>query len=452
MQLIELKTQADFQSYIKEIVTKYPKNSVVFRGQTLDKPLIPSLLRGTSRTSAHAPGCVPQLTANWNVCAGRIVSEFRNSESSHIETQAIMQHYGYRSLMIDVTSDPEVALWFALHQFKSEQSPFFVENELRSAVFQWSRYIPCQTGFIYSLIMPETQDYEYVDLTQVMPADAARVHRQKAGAIICFRKSADDLIVAKFKIVDNGWFSDSHLDNRTTELFPLPSVDGFYRKLCTVPYYILPRIEMQNIKLGHPLLGMFPIYAESSMELFTEYVPLTRILSQAHPALKWNVATGVVEFENKRYKVRGAIRILLSRLMVDNIPETAPKDGTIQKKAFPSDNIVLEFEPEASLVNPSSEALQDVVRGLWIILGQKAIRITEVIDNFKDVFLGREFVYSIRDLKPMGGNCNYADCAYNLKIITNLSYTLANGTLHLGKVDQWYLEIRQSRRKTVKDT
>jgi hypothetical protein len=305
---------------------------------------------------------------------------------------------------------------------------------------------------MYSLKMPETPDYEYVDLTQIMPADAARVHRQKAGAIICSRKPADDLIVAKFKIVDSGWPKDSRLDSKTTELFPLPSVDGFYRKLCTVPYYILPEIEMQNIKLGHPLLGMFPIYAESSTELFTEYVPLTRILSQAHPALKWNVATGVVEFENKRYKVRGAIRILLSRLMVDNIPETTPKEDTIQKKAFPSDNIVLEFEPEASLVNPSSEALQDVVRGLWVILGQKAIRITEVIDNFKDVFLGREFVYSIRDLKPMSGNCNYADCTYNLEIITNLSHMLANGTLHLGKVDQWYMEIRQSRRKTVKDS
>jgi len=209
---------------------------------------------------------------------------------------------------------------------------------------------------------------------------------------------------------------------------------------------------MRNIKLGHPLLGMFPIYAESSKELFTEYVPLTRILSQAHPALKWNVATGVVEFENKRHKVRGAIRILLSRLMVDNISETAPKEDTIQKKTFPSDNIVLEFEPEASLVNPSSEALQDVIRGLWVILGQNAIRVTEVIDNFKDVFLGREFVYSIPDLKPISRNCNYADYSHDLKIITNLSQMLANGTLHLGKVDQLYWEIKQSKHKTAKDT
>jgi len=445
---IEIKTEADFQSYFENIVTKHAKNSVMFRGQVLDKPLIPSLLRGTQQSSSRVPGCIPQLTTNWNVCAERIDSEFHTSESSRIEIQAIMQHYGYRSLMIDVTSDPEVALWFALHRFTSEQSPFFIENELRSAVFQWSRYVPCQTGFVYLLKMPQSHDYEYVDLTQVMPSDAARIHKQKAGSIICSRKPADELIVAKLKVFDNGWFRDSRLDTKTTNLFPLPSVDRFYRKLCTVPYYISPIKEIQNIKLAHPLLGMFPIYAESSRELFTEYVPLTRILSQAHPALKWGVATGAVEFENKRYKVRGAIRILLSRLMVDNISEATSGENTIQKQAFPSDNIVLEFEPEASLVTPSSEALQDVIRGLWFILGQNAIRVTEIVDNFKEVFLGREFVYSKLDLKLTNKNRKHNDNSYYLKIITNLSQMLANGTLHLGRVNQFYWKIHYSKRKT----
>jgi hypothetical protein len=446
MHPIEIRAEADFQSYFKDIVSKYGQNSVVFRGQVLDKPLIPSLLRGVQQSS-RAPGCIPQLTANWSICAKRIVSGFQTAKHSGFEIQAIMQHYGYRSLMIDVTSDPKIALWFALHKFTSEQAPLFIENELRSAVFQWSRYVPCQTGYIYMLKMPKSQDYKYVDLTQIMPYAAARVHTQKAAAIVCSRKPADDLIISKLKVVDSGWFRDSQLDTKTTSLFPLPNVDRFYRKLCTVPYYVLPIREKQEIKLAHPLLGMFPIYAESHRELFTEYVPLTRILSQAHPALKWGVATGATEFENKRYKVRGAIRILLSRLMVESISKPASGENTIQRQAFPSDNIVLEFEPEASLVTPSSEALSSVIRGLWLILGQNAIWVIEIIDNFKDVFLGHEFAYSKHHLKPARKNRNYNDDSYNLRIITNLSQMLANGTLHLEKVDQYYWKIEYGKRK-----
>ena len=98
---------------------------------------------------------------------------------------------------------------------------------------------------------------------------------------------------------------------------------------------------MENIKIGHPLLGYFPIYAESAKELVKEYLPLTRIIDQTHPALKWNVATTTIEFENRRFRVAGATRISLYRLTLDKISETTPLCQEFQEGAFPSNNLCL---------------------------------------------------------------------------------------------------------------
>jgi hypothetical protein len=443
MQPPELKTIEDFELRIGATVANYPDDVIAFRGQVSDRPLIPTMFRGGTVTSSSVPGCIPWLTANWGVCAERIVSEFRESKSNVVETQAIMQHYGYRSFIIDVTSDPAVALWFALHQFKSEKLPFFIKDELRSAVFQWSYYVPSSTGYVYLLKVPKSSDIAYVNLAQIMPADAARIHRQKAGAIICSRRSvsADNLLIAKFRISDDGWFCNSRLNARTNELFPLPSVDTFYRKLCTVPYYITPEIEMRNMKIGHPLLGIFPMYAESAKELFKEYAPLTRIL-QTHPALKWNVASGVVESNSERFKARNATRILVSRLMVDRISETISKTVAFQENALPSNNLIIEFEPEASLFIPSSKVLQEVLMGLWVIFGHNHIRIIEILDDFNDVHLGNECIYSIDELKFLKKKVKCTDHERNLKTILGMLYLLSTGTLSLSKVDQWYWQVK----------
>lgn len=112
MQPPELKTIEDFELRIGAAVANYPDDVIAFRGQVSDRPLIPTMFRGGTVTSSNAPGCIPWLTANWGVCAERIVSEFRESESNVVETQAIMQHYGYRSFIIDVTSDPAVSSRF----------------------------------------------------------------------------------------------------------------------------------------------------------------------------------------------------------------------------------------------------------------------------------------------------------------------------------------------------
>jgi hypothetical protein len=442
MQPIDIYDRKDFEFHLNKILSNYENRRLVFRGQIEDESLIPSIRRG--KGSSPSPGCIPWLTANWSICAKRLVSKFKNSIPTDIEEQAVMQHYGYRSFFVDVTSNPKVALWFALHKFESKRSPFHVDRELRSAVFQWSEYTPGSTGFMYFILIPQDESIErYVDLTNIMPSDATRVHRQSAGALSCLPTSLsiDDLVIAKLRIIDNGWFQNSDLDVSTADLFPPPSVDTFYRCLCTVPYYVGPEVEMNNIQLGHPLLGFFPVYAKSAKELSKEYVPLTRILSCAHPALGWNVATGVIRLEDRHFKVAGATKISLSSLMIHHLSEKTMHSDALLRAPWPSHNLLLEFEPEASLVNPSTRALQEVIRGLWVVLGTNSVMVAEIIDTFDDVFLGHECLYSLPDLKLISKQCSCSDHNYNLKILQDLAQLLMQEIVCFDKDDLGYLKI-----------
>lgn len=444
MQFIEVSSRQDFESKLNKIVSRYDHQHLVFRGQVKDRPLVPSMLRGKGNVSGRAPGCIPILTANWHVCAKRLVSRFKERRPTDIEIQAVMQHYGYRSFFIDVTSDPEATLWFALHKFESDRTPLHVDKQLRSAVFQWSRYEPSSSGFMYFILLPEHESQnQYLDLTRVMPKSAARIHRQKAGAIFCSRRSRsiDDLVVAKLRVVDGGWFRNSNQNVKTTEFFPPPSVDDFYRCLCTVPYFIAPEMEMEKIELGHPLLGFFPIYAESVKELVKEYVPLTRILSHARPAREWNVATDVVDFENQRVKARGATRVLLSSLMIQTLSQNVRVSEDLRTDCWPSPNLLLEFEPEASLVSPSPKALQEIVRGLWVIIGTKSIMVAEIIDKFDDVLIGHECIYSLPELNLISKQCNCPDHSYELEVLRKASELLNQGIVYLEKDKLGYLKL-----------
>jgi len=442
MQTIEINNRQDFEFQLNKIMSKYKHKQLLFRGQEKDYPLVPSIRRG--KGDLPSPGCIPWLTANWSICAERLVSRFTKTKTTRIETEAVMQHYGYRSFFVDVTSDPEVALWFALHKFKSDKTPLHIDNQLRSAVFQWAQYIPSPVGFMYFIVVPKGEsEYQYFDLTSIMPTNATRIHRQKAGAVFCSPRlrSIDNLVVAKLRIVDDGWFRDSDRNLRFTELFTSPSVDVFYRCLCTVPYFIALESEMNKIELGHPLLGFFPIYAESTKELVKEYVPLTRVLSHARLGLQWNVANSVVDLENQRFKARGATRILLSSLMIQNLSEDIQFSDVLQTDCWPSRNLLLEFEPEASLVSPSPKALQEVVRGLWVILGTKSIFVAEMIDTFDDVLISHGCIYSLPESNLISKQCDCPDHTYDLKMLQKASHLLTQGVVYLDKGDFGYLKI-----------
>jgi hypothetical protein len=440
MQKIRILSLDDFKSNIEELSAGHKEETLLFRGQTEDRPLIPSILRGKRGMYPHAPGCNPSLMVNWQAYVERMIKTL-GADIGQQHTDAVMQHYGYRSFFVDVTSDPTIALWFALHRFESKKTACYVDDDLKSAVFQVSRFVWSGKGFVYVIALPKHQSVRFVNLVKVMPLTATRIHRQKAGALYYHNiKPIDEFIIAKFEVNDANWFKESFVNITTSELFPLPKFDLFYRHLCTIPYFVSPERDMNNIKIGHPLLGEFPIYADSPKQLVKEFLPLTRLIDQAHPALKWDLATQVKEFEGQRLKIAGASRLTLEKLLIDKISESTTRCTQLYE-SFPTQNFIIEFELGASLIGLSETALGNLVRGIWVTIGKQTIRIIELVDDFKKISLSHECVYSKKDLKLVSKSCDCSNHQEDLKIVLEIGRGLFDGTLVLKQADVGYMNL-----------
>jgi hypothetical protein len=102
---------------LRSALQKAPANAI-FRGQTKHHVDEHGLLSMT--TSFHREGCVPPLMLKWAQYANSVIRALQGPDlpgPDEGRTQAILQHYGWRSFYIDATNDPAVAAWFASHRF-----------------------------------------------------------------------------------------------------------------------------------------------------------------------------------------------------------------------------------------------------------------------------------------------------------------------------------------------
>ena len=92
-------------------------NGSLFRGQVRDYRADG---HPSATTSFDRHGCIPSEMAKWSRYASLALSHLLGSEFDVFEnSQALLQHYGWRSFFLDATSSPEVASWFASQSFKS---------------------------------------------------------------------------------------------------------------------------------------------------------------------------------------------------------------------------------------------------------------------------------------------------------------------------------------------
>ena len=110
--------------------------NVLFRGQDKHFKLEgkPSIT-----TSFKRKGCHPPLMQKWTHYCSEILASLlgpNEKELPGIEfTQALLQHYGFRSFYIDVTSDVSVAAWFACNVYSSEKEIFVEEDCNETGLF-----------------------------------------------------------------------------------------------------------------------------------------------------------------------------------------------------------------------------------------------------------------------------------------------------------------------------
>jgi hypothetical protein len=281
-----------------------------------------------------------------------------------------------------------------------------------------------------------------LDLSSIIPTGAARIYAQKATTVVLREaESAEDLVVAKLRVVDDGWFSESDLNVAFGDLFPVPSRDLFYRDLCSVPYL------MESAKkpvFAHPLLGLFPLYAKSIYELVKEYVPLARILTGDRPALEWNVTAARAEVEGKLVLADQATRVIVSPFLIERLIEDAPVDNVPEIDAWPSRNLLLEFEAEIPLRNPSRACTHEVVRGHWVIAGTRSLIMAEMVDTFEEVTLGHRCTYSLPELTLTEKRCGCSEHTSDLTFFRQATQLLKDKTLTLRRDRLGYLLLAEA--------
>ena len=101
-------------------------SGVLFRGQTQHYGAsgIPRAVSSFDRN-----GCIPQEMVKWLRYSESILEHWFGEAASSLEfSQALLQHYGWRSFYIDVTSSAAVAAWFAAYEYHDHDTFEFCED------------------------------------------------------------------------------------------------------------------------------------------------------------------------------------------------------------------------------------------------------------------------------------------------------------------------------------
>ncbi len=146
MKSITVKTQKELQ----EVLANEDQDAL-FRGQTMHFQLhgAPSF-----KTSFERQGCIPEEMLKWTHFAFGVLNRyFEGFDASQDFSQAVLQHYGWRSFYLDATSKPSVAAWFASNSYKSSVEVHIVEDhEERPALIKklFAHYEPHKgNGHLY---------------------------------------------------------------------------------------------------------------------------------------------------------------------------------------------------------------------------------------------------------------------------------------------------------------
>jgi len=163
---------------------------VLFRGQTIDRPLVTSIHRSNATEDS---ALIPDMHFSWSEFAANALSYLgHNTDRRSDSAMAVLQHYGARSYFLDVTHDATVALWFALNHFAKAGTALLDETADPHLFFYpllTAAYLPANRpeGFVYVIAVPRgMQSSHLIDLDNSLPPHVLRVHRQR-GALLANR-------------------------------------------------------------------------------------------------------------------------------------------------------------------------------------------------------------------------------------------------------------------------
>ena len=115
MREIAVTTTRELRQALSEL-----DNRALFRGQTsyYEKDGHPSVI-----TSFDRRGCIPSQMVKWCRYADNVLDGYLGTAVTSLTyTQALLQHYGWRSFYVDCSARAAVAAWFASHVYSEKQT------------------------------------------------------------------------------------------------------------------------------------------------------------------------------------------------------------------------------------------------------------------------------------------------------------------------------------------
>lgn len=226
----------ELNGIVLELSAKYPDRLILFRGQ---RQLHESIRSGRARPDIKIH---KDVEAGWRSLSMRMLElELSSERNSYGYARAILQHYGMATHFVDLTSDVEVAAWFATRKYGSRMMLY-----AGSSMRQYEHVIYEQSneeyGYVLVLAIEGAQNLResgrLFDLA-TLPDGCARPHRQK-GWLMLDRPPTQPT-------PNSFWAATIKIDTkvlktkfRTMELFPGPKEDAAFEMLLSLPFVQVP--------------------------------------------------------------------------------------------------------------------------------------------------------------------------------------------------------------------
>lgn len=216
----------------------------LYRGQTkhYGADSMPSVT-----TTFDRLGCIPSEMGKWIYYASNVLEGWYGEKAlSHEFSQAVLQHYGWRTFFVDSTSNPAVAAWFASYTYSEQFAAELCEDYHEDPVWLRKKRAGYQfqdgPGFLYVLKKPGAGDaVKAVDLSTIH-IEGARPRPSAQAAWLVGPLHGNPLpteyFVARIS-ADRSLFRDfalKHALDAVETLFPTRREDPILNSLLCLPW------------------------------------------------------------------------------------------------------------------------------------------------------------------------------------------------------------------------
>ncbi|ANG95807.1 hypothetical protein A8A54_04475 [Brucella pseudogrignonensis] len=270
MKQLKAETLEDLKSIIVE-----HGSDALFRGQTshFGEPSSPSVV-----TSFDRKGCIPREMLKWSKYAKNVLDAFQQQHSNSLGfTQALLQHYGWRSFYVDCSSEPTVAAWFASQKYTEQTTVEMTEDYQERPVWlrkRMAKYAFEQgEGHLYIIDKPMASKVGLVDLAAIsIEGSFCRTEAQRAWLIgplqmaslpaECFRAH----VIADRALLRDYAAEQGRLGTET--LFPSSSDDPILDALLSLPWREIKGVRDDKFRISAFRRALeLPEYEESFVKI-----------------------------------------------------------------------------------------------------------------------------------------------------------------------------------------